>query len=58
VNSSLRAQLEAAKTDMTRIIKERDLLMELSNGLRADLSKFVHSPSYSTIFVFKSRLDA
>ncbi|KAG0618682.1 hypothetical protein M758_4G084400 [Ceratodon purpureus] len=43
VNSSLRAQLEAAKSDMTRIIKERDLLMELSNGLRADLSKIVQS---------------
>jgi len=46
VNLSLRAQLKAAKTDMARIIKERDLLMELSNALRADLSKFVHTFSY------------
>uniref|UniRef100_A0A7I4DSF0 Uncharacterized protein n=1 Tax=Physcomitrium patens TaxID=3218 RepID=A0A7I4DSF0_PHYPA len=43
LNASLRAQLEAVKTDMSRIIKERDLLMELSNGLRADLSRIVLS---------------
>lgn len=51
VNSSLRAQLEGAKTDMARVIKERDLLMELSNALRADLSKYVHASSYYSIFI-------
>jgi len=53
VNLSLRAQLEAAKTDMARIIKERDLLMELSNALRADLSKSVHTSSYFPLFHYQ-----
>lgn len=41
VQAGLRAQLEATAVDMTRLSNERDLLMELSNSLRADLTRLV-----------------
>jgi hypothetical protein len=41
VQAGLRAQLEATSVDMKRIAAERDLLLELSNSFRADLTRLI-----------------
>ncbi|CAK9220196.1 unnamed protein product [Sphagnum troendelagicum] len=42
VQAGLRAQLEATSVDMKRIAAERDLLLELSNSFRADLTRVLN----------------
>ncbi len=41
MQAGLRAQLEATSVDMKRIAAERDLLLELSNSFRADLTRLI-----------------